>query len=83
MKTVQKMIDAAIAGKKKAKIGHYGMTQDDESINFTFYFTTICKVDKKTGTATYDNGGFETVSTVRAMNAYKELLAKSGLLKEK
>ena len=72
MTTVDKLVIAANEGKKHLKLGHHRMEQNDKSIKFIYWGTTICHIDKATSKTTYSTGGYDTTSTKRAINAYKK-----------
>lgn len=72
MTTVDKLIIAANEGKKFKKLGNHRMEQNDKFIKFIYWSTTICQVDKTTNAVSYNNGGWDTSSTNRAINAYKK-----------
>lgn len=72
LRAVEDLISMANKGKKSAKRGNHRMEQTDNKIQYYYYWTCICEVDKATNKATYDNGGFSTSSTTRAINSYRE-----------
>lgn len=71
LKSVEKMIKAANDGKFKTTAGNHWMERySDNEIHYGYHSTVICKV--KHGKVTYNNGGWNTLSTTRAINSYKQ-----------
>lgn len=77
MKSVDKLILAAENGMKSAREGNHSMKQDDTNIYYTYHDTIICTYNKREKVAYYNNGGYETSSTTRAINAYKKYYEKA------
>ena len=71
LKSVEKLIRDYKAGKKKATYGNHWMVVTDLGVKFYYHNTAICVVDNA-GNVTYDNGGWSSVSTSRALNSYKQ-----------
>lgn len=72
LKSVENLISAARSGMKHKTLGNHSMEQDAKAIYYRYYWTVVCQVDKATGKATYNNGGYNTASTTRTINSYKE-----------
>ena len=72
LKSVEHLIEAANHGVKAKTLGNHSMEHDDKAIYYRYYWTVVCQVDKVTGKATYNNGGYNTSSTTRTINSYKE-----------
>lgn len=71
MVAVDKLVSAYKKGKKEFQVGNHHLMQDEKEARFYYHSTAICVVNKKTGKAKYDNGGWGTSSTTRAINCYK------------
>ena len=71
LKSVEKLIRDYKAGKKKATYGNHWMVVTNKGVRFYYHNTAICVVDNA-GNVTYDNGGWSTQSTTRAINSYKQ-----------
>ena len=70
LKAVENLIYAANTGRKSAKQGNHRMERaSDGRIWYYYHSTAICTV--KDGVAKYDNGGWNTSSTNRAINSYR------------
>lgn len=68
--SVKKMISASEAGKDHAKAGNHRMERlYDGTIAYYYHDTAICVVSR--GQVEYNNGGWNTTSTSRAINSYK------------
>jgi len=48
LKSVEKLIRDAKYGKKSAKYGNHSMEQTADKIQYFYYWTCICEVDKTT-----------------------------------
>lgn len=60
------------AGNHKLEISNNGIK------NLIYYWTTICKVNPSLKVFATDNGGYNTSSTNRAINAYSRELLWEG-----
>ena len=70
LKSVEKCIKAMSLGYDHFKVGnHRAERLHDGTIAYYYHDTAICVVSK--GIAHYDNGGWNTVSTTKAINSYK------------
>ena len=77
LKSVQNLINAANSGAKQRQCGNHSFQRDkDGTLKFFYHWTAICVVDKN-GNPTYDNGGWNTTSTKRAINSYKQYYGES------
>ena len=72
LKSVENLIVAAERGVKAKTLGNHSMEQDEKEIRYYYYWTAVCTVNKYTGKATYNDGGYKTSSTTRTINSYKE-----------
>lgn len=71
LKSVEKLINAYNAGRKKVTYGNHWMEVDEKEVNFYYHSTAVCTVNNKTGRAVYNNGGWNTSSTNRTISSYK------------
>ena len=74
LKSVAKLINDYYFGeRKKAKYGNHSMqVNNDGTVAFYYHNTAVCRYNPKTHKAVYDNGGWNTSSTTRTINSYKE-----------
>lgn len=70
LKSVEKLIIDYKNGRKKATYGNHSMENDTNEVRFYYHWTAVCTVNKKTGRAVYNNGGYNTSSTTRTINSY-------------
>jgi len=68
--SVEKMILAYKHGKTHAKAGNHRFELVEGVARFYYHNTAICIVGN--GATKYTNGGWNTLSTTRAINSYKE-----------
>lgn len=68
--SVEKMIIAYKHGKTHAKAGNHRFELVEGVARFYYHDTAICVVGD--GATKYTNGGWNTPSTTRAINSYKE-----------
>lgn len=73
LKTVEKLVNA----KGNMKIGNHSVEHIGNSRRFYYYGTAICVADDKYRLVYFDNGGYFTLSTTRAINSYKEYFLKN------
>ena len=74
LKSVEKLVQAARYGKKKATYGNHSMEQVEKYIFYYYHNNCVCKVDKTTGKAVFDTCGYDGYSsTTRTINSYKEV----------
>ena len=71
MKTVEKLVRAMRDGKKHMKLGNHRMEQENGIVRFIYHDTAICTLNRNNGVFYTNNGGWDTQSTNRAINAYK------------
>lgn len=69
LKAVENLIYAANIGRKSARQGNHWMQVENGVIRYYYHNTAICTI--KDGRAVYNNGGWGTTSTTRAINSYK------------
>lgn len=71
LKAVEKCIEAMAIGKDSFKTGNHRAERfSDGTIAYYYHDTAICVVSE--GKAHYDNGGWNTSSTNRAINSYRQ-----------
>lgn len=70
LKAVETMIEAYKWGKTHAKAGNHRFELVNGVAKFYYHDTAICVVGD--GATKYTNGGWNTPSTTRAINSYKE-----------
>ena len=68
MKAVEKLITGFNCGKKYVQCGNHHMTSNNGVTRFFYHETAICTLNH--GKVSYDNGGWNTSSTTRAINDY-------------
>ena len=61
---------------KSKQAGNHAFVRKDGKLFFYYHQTAICVVDAE-GKATYDNGGWNTSSTTRAINSYRSYYGES------
>ena len=66
-----KCIDALLKSNNDKKVGNHKVILTDDFEKYYYHYTCICEINHKEKTITYDNGGFNTSSTTRAINCYK------------
>lgn len=71
MKTIDTLVREYRRGTNYKRVGNHCLKQEGNTTKFYYHNTAICTLDK-TGKATYDNGGWGTSSTTRAINCYKK-----------
>lgn len=77
MVAIDKLVKEYHYGTKHRKLGNHSMEQDDKEVRFYYHTTAICVIYKSTKEVKYDDGGWGTVSTKRAINCYKRIFSKS------
>lgn len=68
-KLINKMVNE---GTEKYKVGNHKAFREGDKIFFMYYSTVICEVNLKKGTFFVDSKGYETISTLQALDSYKE-----------
>lgn len=76
MKSGEKLIASAKLGREKT-IGNHSLKIAFNSWFFYYHNTAICIYNTVTKVVQYKNGGWNTTSTNRAINSYKEYFGKS------
>lgn len=74
LKTVEKLVNA----KRDMKIGNHSVKQEGNTRRFYYYSTAICVADDKYRLVYFDNGGYGTSSTTRAVNSYKKYFLENA-----
>lgn len=76
MKCIEKLIENVLFGDKNYyRVGnHAAQKKSDGSVEFIYHYTTVCIV--KEGKFKTNNGGFNTSSTTRTINAYRKILSE-------
>ena len=69
---VQHLIDAAQHNKRKRVVGNHSFRLYNNKWEFLYHFTIVCLVDPINNLIAYDNGGYDTISTIRAIRSYKD-----------
>ena len=75
MKTVRALLNTNANHKQ---MGNHSMAKTVVGRDFTYHWTVICSVNDIERTFTTNNGGWNTSSTTRAINAYKYELTARG-----
>lgn len=75
MKTVEKLTNAV----QNMKLGNHRVEFTPSGRRkFYYHWTAICTVDDRTMTFVTDDGGWNTISTKRAINAYRRHFESFG-----
>lgn len=66
-----KCIDTLLKSYENKRIGNHRIEITAKEEKYYYHNTCICNIDHSVYTITFDNGGFLTSSTTRAINCYK------------
>lgn len=72
LKSVEHLIRDYNHGKKKATYGNHSMEVHGEKVFYYYHNTAVCIYNNKTDKVEYNNGGWNTSSTTRTINSYKQ-----------
>ena len=72
LKAVKKLISAAFAGTNTMTVGNHSFTKEGSLLVFKYHWSEVCIADPERHYVVYDNCGFNTSSTTRAINSYRE-----------
>lgn len=80
MKAIKTLIDAALNGTAEAHKGNHGFIQVESRnmIVFYGYLGRVCTVDLSTQTFKLNHCGYDTSSTARTLNTYRDELTARG-----
>lgn len=66
-----KCISTLLKSYENKRIGNHRLEITAKEEKYYYHNTCICKIDHKECVVAYDNGGYLTSSTTRAINCYK------------
>ena len=72
LRAIKHLIEAAKAGRTSKAEGNHSFQCRNGIWYFRYHWSNICVADPKRHLVAYDNHGFNTNSTTRAINSYKE-----------
>lgn len=80
MKTIKTLIDAALNGTAEAHKGNHGFIRVESRNIIVFYGHSgrVCTVDISNKTFKLNHCGYDTYSTTRTLNAYRDELTARG-----
>ena len=73
LQAVKKLIGAAFAGTNTMTVGNHSFTKEGSLFVFMYHWSEVCIADPERRYVIYDNCGFNTSSTTRAINSYREV----------
>lgn len=80
MKAIKTLIDAAFNGAAAGNKGNHGFNRVESRnvIEFYYHLNPVCVVNLNTKSFKLDHCGYETSSTARTLNAYRDELTARG-----
>lgn len=72
LRSIRKLVDAAFTGVNTMTVGNHSFTKDKGHFVFRYHWSEVCIADPERHYVLYDYCGFNTSSTARAINSYRE-----------
>ena len=72
LKAIEHLVEAAKMGRISRTEGNHSFKRRNDLWYFKHHQSNICVVDPKRYLVAYNDGGYQTKSTTRAINAYKK-----------